>query len=126
MEFIGRGIEKNDEDGDGGFAPAPGTGIAAGGFADGAPEQGGEDSVFREVSAFANDVVNGFDVGLGHVRKEPVQEGFDQPRGMGVGFRIAGAEKDEGHPREREKPVFQKRTSFRHRDKKLFCENVAK
>jgi len=72
VEFISGGVEKNDEDGDGRLAPAPGAEIAAEGFADGAPEQGGEDGVFREVRAFSNNVMNGFDVGLRHVREEPV------------------------------------------------------
>jgi len=77
MEFIGGSVEKDDEDGDGGFAPAPGAGILAHGFADSAPEENGEDGVFSKVCAFANRVVDGFDVSLRHVREQPMQEGFD-------------------------------------------------
>ena len=69
---------------DGGLAPAPGARVAADGFADGAPKKDAKDGVFREMAAFANGVVNGFDVGLAHVREEPVQEGFDESRGVGV------------------------------------------
>lgn len=78
VEFIGGGVEENDEDGDGGFAPTPGSRVAADGFANGAPKQQGEDGVFREVAAFANCVVDGVHERLRHVREEPVQERFDQ------------------------------------------------
>jgi len=80
MEFIGGGVGENDQDGDGGFAPAPGARVAAHRLANGAPDEGGEHGVFSEVRAFANDMMDGFDVRLGHVREQPVQEGFDDPR----------------------------------------------
>ena len=112
VEFIGGGIKENNEDGDGGFAPTPRTGVAAGGFADCAPEEGGENGVFREVTAFPNDVVDGFDGCLSHVRKQPVKEGFDEPGGMGVGLIVAGADEDQRHPGEGQKPIFQKRAKF--------------
>ena len=78
VEFIGGGVEKNDQDGDGGFAPAPGTRVAAYGLANGAPEQNREHGVFGEVRAFADDMMDSLDVCLGHVREQPVQEGFDE------------------------------------------------
>ena len=106
VEFIGGGVEEDDEDGDGGFAPAPRARVAANGFADGAPEQGGEDGILREVTTFADGVMDGFDVCLGHVREEPMQQGFDQPGRMGVGFGIAGTKEDERHPGQGHKPVF--------------------
>lgn len=79
VEFIGGGVEENDENREGGFTPVPWAGIAADGFANGAPQQGGEDGVFREMAAFAKDMVDGFDMGLRHVREKPVEEGFNQP-----------------------------------------------
>jgi len=106
VEFIRWGVEEDNEDGDEGLAPAPGVRIATGGFADRAPEQDGEDGVFGEVTAFANGVMNGFDAGVGHVREQPVEEGFDQPGGVRVGFGIAWADKDERHPGQGDEPVF--------------------
>ena len=42
----------------------------ADGLADGAPEKNGEDGVFREMAAFANDVVNGFNLVGAHMRNQ--------------------------------------------------------
>ena len=106
VELIGGRVEKNDEHGDRGFAPAPGTGVAADGFADGAPKQGGEDGVFREVTAFANRVVNGFDARLTQVGKKPMQKWFNQARGVRVGLRIGGADEDQRHPGQGHEPIF--------------------
>ena len=89
MELISGRVEENDEDRNGGFAPTPGAGILAHGFADGAPEQGGKHGVFSEVRAFPNRVVNCFDVWLAHVGEQPVQQRFDEARGVRVGFGIA-------------------------------------
>ena len=105
-KFIGGGVEEYDENGDGGFAPAPGARVATDGFAHCAPKQDGEDGVFGEVTAFANHMMNGFDVRLGHVREQPVQQGFNQSRGVSVRFGISGADKDERHPRQGHEPVF--------------------
>jgi len=77
MDFVGGGVEEDDENCDEGLAPAPGAGVAANGFADGAPEEYSENGVFGEVRAFADDVMDAFDVSLGHVGEKPVQEGFD-------------------------------------------------
>ena len=112
VEFIGGGVKENDADGNGGFAPAPGAGVVPGRFAHGAPEEQGEDGIFREMSAFANDVVDGFDARLGHVREKPVQERFDNERRMLVRPGIAGAEKDQGHPKHRQQPIADERTDF--------------
>ena len=92
VEFIARGVEEDDEDGDGSLAPAPGSRVATHGLADGAPEKQTEDRVFREVAAFADGMVNGFDVRLRHVRKQPMQERFNQAGGMGVRLGVGGAD----------------------------------
>ena len=126
MEFIGGGVEEDEEDRNGRFAPAPGAGIAANRFTNGAPEQSGEDGVFGEVTAFANGVMNGLDVRLGHVGKKPMQEWFDQPRRVRVRFSVTGADEDERHPGQRHEPVFKKRPGFRHCDNKLICGDDAK
>ena len=89
VKFIGGGIKKNDEDGDGGFAPAPGARIAPDGFANGAPEEDGEHGVFSEVRAFAKHMMDHLDVRLSHMREEPVQERLNEPGRVGVGFGIA-------------------------------------
>lgn len=73
MKFIGGGVEKNNQDGDGGFAPLPRARVVWHRFAHGAPEQGGKDGVFGQVRAFAEEMMNGLDMRLGHMREEPVQ-----------------------------------------------------
>lgn len=89
MDFIGGGVEENDGDGDPGFAPAPGARVFADGFAEGAPEEDSEDSVFGEVRAFADGVVDGFDVRVSHVGEKPAQQWFDEAGRMLVGVGIA-------------------------------------
>jgi hypothetical protein len=89
MDFIGGGVEEDDEDCDEGFAPAPGAGIVRARFPNGAPEEHPEDGIFGEVRAFANGVMDGFDVVLSHVGEKPVQKRFDQAGGMAVGTGIA-------------------------------------
>src|SRR5690348_15657468 len=108
VEFISGGVKENDEHGDDGCAPTPRAGIAADGFADSAPEQEAENGIFREVTAFPKHMVKRLDVRLGHMRKEPVQERVDEPGGVGVGLRISGAEKNQGHPCQGHEPIFQK------------------
>jgi len=106
MKFIRRGVKKNDQHRDDRFAPTPGAGIPSDGFADRAPKQNCEHRVFGEMRAFADDVMNGLDMRLRHVRKQPVQERFDEPRGVRVGLGIAGAKENQGHPREWDEPIF--------------------
>jgi hypothetical protein len=58
--------------------------------------------------------------------EQPMQQRFDQSRGMLIGTGIAGAQKNQGHPRERQQPVFNERTRFRHRDKEQVCRSQRK
>lgn len=77
MEFVGGGVEEDDEDGSEGFIPAPGAEVVADRFAKGAPEEKREHGIFREVGAFAEQEVNGLDVFFCHVREEPVEKRHD-------------------------------------------------
>ena len=84
VDFIAGGVEKYAGQGEPGMVPAPRARRARAEPADGPPEEQGEDGVFGEVTAFAEDVMKGFDVRLRHVREEPVQEWFDQSRRVRV------------------------------------------
>ncbi len=79
VEFVGGGVEEKDREGEAGFVPAPGASVVFPRLADGAPGEHGEEGVFRQVTAFAEEMMMELaDVFLGHVREEPAHEGFEK------------------------------------------------
>jgi len=114
MELISGGVERNDENGEKGILAIPRARIAADGFAQGAPEQEGEDGVFSQMGTFADDVHDAASGLFGHVRKEPVENGPDDARRMFIGGFITGSREDKAHPDDDGQPIEQKRARARH------------
>jgi hypothetical protein len=71
VEFIRRGESKNEEQRAADFRPGPYREVVIC-QVQRTPEQQGEDGVFGQVPAFANDVVNYLNVCPRHFWKEPV------------------------------------------------------
>ena len=66
MEFIERRVDRGDEEGDAKLSQS-------------AIQKCGEDGVFGEVSAFANDQLNRSDGCVGNLGGKPAQERSDEP-----------------------------------------------
>lgn len=82
MDFVGRRIQCNEQDGGGSERPAPRARVVFDRLADAAPEQQRENGVFREVRAFADAEDNRVNRLLRKVRKKPADKGSDESRGM--------------------------------------------
>ena len=76
MEFVARGVEENNGERQTGFVPTPfaGAAITFLWLANGAPEQQGEQGVFRQMPSFAKQMMDEINIGLRHLRKKPMQE----------------------------------------------------
>ena len=61
MEFVGRGVKSDDDNGESRIGPAPRTRVIPDGFAARTPKQKGENSVLSDVCSFSNDKDNGVD-----------------------------------------------------------------
>jgi len=74
MELIAGGVKKNEGERQPSLIPTPAAGAALRflRLADSAPEEQGEQGVFRQVTDFAENVVDEFDACLRHLRKEPM------------------------------------------------------
>ena len=88
MGFIGRRVEKDKQQRAADFRPRPGGQVVFR-LIQRAPEKQGENGVFNDVRAFAEEVMDLLDVRLRHLGKEPVQKRFDKQRGVFVGMRVA-------------------------------------
>src|SRR3954447_13011646 len=93
MEFIQRGgngcdDETKDED----LADSPLV------LPKSAIEKRSEDRVLGEVSAFADNELNGGDRCVRNIGSEPAEEGADEPGGVRGREQIGRADEDENHP----------------------------
>ncbi len=113
VKFVGGGVEKDQEQGAADLGPGPRRQPALPGVQR-APEQERQHGVFGQMRAFADEMVDLLDVRLRHVREEPVQEGFNEQRGVFIGLRVAGTGENDSHPHERRQPEFQKETQPGH------------
>ena len=74
MKLIAGGVKKNEGERQPSLIPTPAA-VTALGFlwlAEGAPEEQGEQGVFRQVTDFAKNVMNEIDLRRRHLRKEPM------------------------------------------------------
>jgi hypothetical protein len=96
VDFVEAGVAGGDDEG--GEAPRPAPADA--GAANGAEKQNGEDEIFGEVGALANDVVDVGDLAVGEVREEPAQERLDEVAGVFLREKVGGHPEDESGPEE--------------------------
>ena len=113
MKFIARRVKKNNQQRAADLWPRPRRQIVFR-LMQRAPQQQREHGVFGQMAAFADEVMQGLNFRLRHVREEPAQKRLDEQRAVFGGFRIAGAGKNHGHPEQRRQPVFQKRAELEH------------
>ena len=76
MKFVAGSVKENDEQRAADFRPRPRRQIRFG-RVQRAPEQQREHGVFGEMTAFAEQMMNEFNVRLRHLRKQPAQKRFD-------------------------------------------------
>lgn len=114
MEFIARGVERDEQQREVGFAPVPGTADIFHGFPQRAPEQQGQYGIFGQVRAFAGKENEPINRVRRKVREHPVQQGREDARGMFVRMRIAGCCKNQRHPDQHRQPVFAECAQLRH------------
>ncbi len=89
MKLIARGVKKNNGQRESRFLPVPGTRMVFFWLAHRAPEQAREQRIFRQVSAFADEVMEVFDALLRKLRKQPVQKRLEDAGSMLGRMRVA-------------------------------------
>src|SRR5450756_173141 len=82
MKFVSGRVGEDDGESETGFIPAPGASVTCLRLADGAPGEQGEQGIFRQVAAFAEEMMELADVLFGHVREEPAHDGLKNQGGM--------------------------------------------
>lgn len=112
MEFICARIESDAGNGNASFAPAPRAGIVPLRFPQRPPEQKRHDGVLCEMRAFACEQHDEINSVLGDVRKEPMQQRRNDPRGMLVGPGVTRCGERHRHPENHWKPVDEERPEF--------------
>ena len=98
MKFVEAGVSRCDQK----SQPPPRS-------AQGPAKQRGQDRVFGEVPAFADDELDRGDRRVGDARGKPAEKRADEPRGMRGREQIGGADEDENHPGEDGQPGFEER-----------------
>lgn len=79
VKFVARGIERDEQQHEAGFAPVPGKRNVLHRFVQRAPEQQGEHGIFGEVRAFAGDENDQVNRARRQVREQPAQQERDEP-----------------------------------------------
>ena len=100
MKFIAGRAEKNQGERESGLRQVPRSRSIFLWLPDGTPEQQREDGEFRQVGAFAKEIMNFLNAGLGHLWKQPVQQRLKKYRGMVGGLGVARRDENHGHPDE--------------------------
>lgn len=118
MKFIRGRIQRHKSHCGARLRPAPRARIGFGGLPDRAPEKECQDRILGEVRAFPGEGNDVIDVGLRHVRKEPVQDRADDAGRMLVRLRVARRGKNDRHPDQDRQPIFVKRTGAKHGQEK--------
>ena len=70
------------------------------------PKEAGQEGVFAQVSAFADDDLHVVDGGLGDAWDKPAEEWTDEARSILAGKRVGRADKDAAHPNQGRNPKF--------------------
>ena len=97
MKFVAGSVEKNDEQRAAHARPGPRRQFGVT-LAQGTENEQPQNGVFRQVTAFAEDMVDSLDFILGHMREKPTQERLDEKRGMLIGPGIGRGRKNNRHP----------------------------
>ena len=94
VDFVEGGIGGSDEPGGEGPGPVPAGASAA----DSAKQEKVKDKVLREVSAFADEVVQVFELDMAEGVSQPGENTFEDGGGVGGGKGVRGREENEGGP----------------------------
>ena len=85
----------------------------------------GEDRVFDEVRAFANEELDGGNCRVGNVGGEPAQKRADESRGVLRGQQIGRADENENHPEQDRQPIFENAAHQKQNHRRAACANFA-
>lgn len=118
MEFVEGGVDRSDhkcEDEDALML-----------LTEGSIKQRGEDCVFGQVAAFADDELDRGDRGVGHSGGEPAEKRTDEARGVFGRKQIGGPDEDENHPGNDRQPVFQEPAHRKRNHNASACASLAR
>ena len=120
MKFIERGIDGRDKKAHG--EPAAESQLI---LAKGPGKKRGENRVFGEVGAFADNELDKSNGCIRNIGIEPAEERTDEPRSVLRREEIGGADENENHPGEDRQPIFQKPTHRKRNHNRAACANFA-
>ena len=120
MKFIERGVDGSEKE-----AHGKDTADSRRTLAKRPEKKGGENRVFGEVGAFADNELNGSNGCIRNIGIEPAEKRTDEPRGMFGGKQVGGADENENHPDEDRQPIFQKPTHRKQNHNRAACANFA-
>ena len=120
MEFIERGVNGGDEEGN--------DECSADSLLNQAQrpeEKRGEDRVLGQMRAFADNKLDRSNRRIRNTGSEPAEERTDEPRSVLRGEQVGGADENENHPGEDRQPEFQKSAHRKRNHNASACANFA-
>lgn len=120
MKFIERGVSGSDEE-----THRKGTAESQLMLAKRPEKKGGENRVFGEVGAFADNELDRSNRCIRNIGSEPVEKRTDESRGVLRGKQIGRTDENENHPGEDRQPIFQRPTHRKRNHNRAGCANFA-